>query len=318
MTTNGEPPNRQVTVSQESTPTATVSGSRLVAEWNIVGRGRLSAEDRSSIERLRHVCEAFEPLDLKLEVDEADHLDRPIHFLAVAGSELVGYAGMTAGDEAEVCGMVHPEWRRAGMGAQLLLAVLVAARDLERDSILLICEDAAPVAIEWMRRAGATLESAERRMVAHLAPAANPRVGSDDSIVVRTPTEADRRAVIALLHDGSTHHQPIDADDDPLEDQAGEVRLVATQGGSVIGTLRLIDGARRSMIYGLVIDPERRGQRLGTRVLALVLAQLRAEGVTEVGLEVDPDNTPAVRLYEGFGFETVTTYRYLRMASTVA
>jgi GNAT superfamily N-acetyltransferase len=288
-----------------------------VAEWNIVGKGRLSGEDRTNVEGLRHVCEAFEPLDLKLEVDEADHLDRPIHFLACGAGELVGYAAMSAGDEAEVCGMVHPEWRRGGMGAQLLLAVLVAARDLERDSILVICEDAAPAAIEWMQRAGATLESAERRMVAHLAPAANAMAGSDNSIEVRTPTEADRTMLTALLREGSTLDHPPD-DDDPLEEQAGEVRLVATHDGAVIGTLRLIDGARRSMIYGLVIDPQRRGQRLGTRVLAVVLGQLRADGVTEVGLEVDPDNTPAVRLYEAFGFETVTTYRYLRMPSTVA
>lgn len=289
-----------------------------MAEWNIVGKGRLSGEDRTNVEGLRHVCEAFEPLDLKLEVDEADHLDRPIHFLAFGAGELVGYAAMTAGDEAEVCGMVHPEWRRGSMGAQLLLAVLIAARDLERDSILVICEDAAPAAIEWMQRAGATLESAERRMVAHLAHAANAMAGSDNSIEVRTPTEADRTTLTALLREGLTLNHPTDADDDPLEEQAGEVRLVATQDGAVIGTLRLIDGARRSMIYGLVIDPQRRGQRLGTRVLAIVLGQLRADGVTEVGLEVDPDNTPAVRLYEGFGFETVTTYRYLRMPSTVA
>ena len=47
-------------------------------------------------------------------------------------------------------------------------------------------------------------------------------------------------------------------------------------------------------------------------MLAAVLDQLRAEGVAEVGLEVDPDNTPAMRLYERYGFTTVTTYRYMR------
>ena len=44
-----------------------------------------------------------------------------------------------------------------------------------------------------------------------------------------------------------------------------------------------------------------------------VMARLRADGVPEVGLEVNPENTPAVRLYERFGFETVTTYRYMRL-----
>ncbi len=72
------------------------------------------------------------------------------------------------------------------------------------------------------------------------------------------------------------------------------------------------------MIYGFVIDAERRGQRLGTRMLEAVLDLLRSRGVAEVGLEVDPENTPAVRLYTAFGFSRVTTYRYLRLASSLA
>ena len=70
------------------------------------------------------------------------------------------------------------------------------------------------------------------------------------------------------------------------------------------------------MIYGFVIDERRRGERIGTRMLATVLDQLRAERVAEVGLEVNPDNTPATRLYERYGFQTVTTYRYMRLAVT--
>jgi len=45
------------------------------------------------------------------------------------------------------------------------------------------------------------------------------------------------------------------------------------------------------------------------------LARLSAAGVTEVGLEVDPDNAPAVRVYQAFGFEAITTYRYMRLQS---
>ncbi len=82
----------------------------------------------------------------------------------------------------------------------------------------------------------------------------------------------------------------------------------------MVGTLRLIDASHRTMVYGFVIDERRRGQRLGSRMLEAVMAQLRAEGVGDVGLEVDPSNTPAIRLYERFGFETVTTYRYMRLS----
>jgi ribosomal protein S18 acetylase RimI-like enzyme len=278
-----------------------MSGFRSVTEWSVTGRPRLDGGDRSNVDHLRRACEAAEPLDLKVELDVADHLDRPVHFLAVAAGEVIGYAGLTPGDEAEACGMVHPSWRRRGVGTALLGEVRSAAKSFERESILVICEDAGPAALAWMRRLGATLESAERRMVARLTTQAGTPVTTDPPLEVRRASNADHDAVVAVL-------------DEDFSDDPDERRLVAAEGATVVGTLRLIESSHRTMIYGFVIDERRRGHRLGTRMLAAVIAQLRADGVGEVGLEVDPDNTPAIRLYERFGFETVTTYRYMRLS----
>jgi ribosomal protein S18 acetylase RimI-like enzyme len=279
-----------------------MSGCRAVTDWSIEGRAHLGAGDRANVDGLRRACEAAEPLDLKIELDEADHLDRPIHFLATAGTDVIGYAGITAGDEAEACGMVHPSWRRRGVGTALLGELLGAARSLTRESILVICEDAGAAALAWMRRLGAVDDSAERRMVARVADAA-VLAPPGAPLPVRQAVEADRDSIAALL-------------DEPYSDRSDDERLVGIEGDTVVGTLRLTESSRRTMIYGFVIDAQRRGQRLGTRMLATVMERLGARGVGEVGLEVDPANTPAVRLYERFGFETVTTYRYLRLAVT--
>ena len=188
-----------------------------------------------------------------------------------------------------------------GRDSALLAEVRGAATSLGRDSILVICEDAGPQALAWMRRLGATLESAERRMVVRLSTPAGRPVTSDPALEIRPATDADHDAVVAVLGE-------------EFSDHPHERRLVGVDGGDVVGTLRLTDASHRTMIYGFVIDERRRGQRLGTRMLAAVMAQLRAEGVGDVGLEVDPSNTPAIRLYERFGFETVTTYRYMRLS----
>jgi ribosomal protein S18 acetylase RimI-like enzyme len=271
--------------------------------WRVSGRGHLGGTDRTEVDRLRRACEAAEHLDLKVELDEADHLDRPIHFLAVAGDEVIGYAGLTAGDDAEACGMVHPSWRRRGIATALLAELRGAAASLRRESILVICEDAAPVGLAWMQRLGADLESAERRMVVPLSAAAASRPGTDSPVEVRPATETDHNTVVAIIGE-------------EFSDYPGERRFVGLDGGELVGTLRLTESSPRTMIYGLVIDEARRGTRLGTRMLEAVMTRLRAEGVPEVGLEVDPENTPAVRLYERFGFETVTTYRYMRLPVT--
>lgn len=272
-----------------------------MTDWTVRGRARLDAVDRTRIEGLRRACEAAEPLDLKIELDESEPLERPIHFLAVSGDEVIGYAGVTHGDEAETCGMVHPAWRRQGVGTTLLGAVRGAAASLGRRSILVICEDAGPTAIEWMQRLGATLDSAERRMILPLTGLSV--LAADAPLQIRPATDADRDTVVAIIGE-------------EFDDYPDERRLVGIDGGEVVGTLRLTGTAQRSMIYGFVIDESRRGQRLGTRMLAPVIDQLRAEGGVEVGLEVDPDNTPALRLYERYGFSPVTTYRYMCLAVT--
>ncbi|MGA8361193.1 MAG: GNAT family N-acetyltransferase [Candidatus Dormiibacterota bacterium] len=272
-----------------------------MAGWNITGKARLGGADRSNVDRLRRACEAAEPLDLKIELDESDHLDRPMHFLAGAGGEVIGYAGVTADDDAEACGMVLPAWRRRGVGTALLDELRGAARGLGRESILVICEEAGHPGLEWMRRIGATLESTERRMVLRVASPPGMLHAAATPLEMRPASDADHDAIVHVLGEDSS-------------DRPGERRLVGVEGGKVVGTLRLTETTPRTMIYGFVIEQRLRGRHLGTRLLAAVIEQLRNEGIGDVGLEVDPENTPAVRLYERFGFETVTTYRYMRLA----
>ena len=252
---------------------------------------------------------------MKIELDETGGPDQPLHQLAFAGDALVGYAGMTGDDQAEACGMVHPDWRRQGIGTSLLGEVGRVARSLDRDSLAWVCEDAGPVALAWMGRLGAVHAASERRMTLHLADAdgARPWAVEGGALELRRPTPGDRPARIGLLMERFT--ETAEEIEERLTSYTDAESLIALERGAVVGTLRLIPSSHRSMIYGFVIDRERRGQGLGSRMLAAVLERLRTEGAADVGLEVDPENTPAVRLYERFGFETVTTYRYMRLTT---
>jgi ribosomal protein S18 acetylase RimI-like enzyme len=282
-----------------------------MSDWTLAGRAQLSAGERRRIESLQHACEAAEPVDLKIELDEADGSGGLVHFLAEADGDVIGYAGITLDRDAEACGMVHPAWRRRGVATGLLDEVRGAARRLEREAILVICEDSAPIALAWMRRVGAMAVAAERRMTVSLSAAASTDPPAAVPIEVRVATDDDRAALLSLL--GNAFAETPDEVARRIDTGPDEETLVGIDATRVVGTLRITRTARRSMIYGFVVDKDLRGQRLGTGMLAAAFERLRAEGVTDLGLEVDPDNTPAVRLYEAFGFETVTTYRYMRL-----
>jgi mycothiol synthase len=55
-------------------------------------------------------------------------------------------------------------------------------------------------------------------------------------------------------------------------------------------------------VYVLGVTPAAQGLHLGSALLVAGLRHLREQGVTEVLLYVDDDNTVAMRLYEQFGF----------------
>ena len=50
-------------------------------------------------------------------------------------------------------------------------------------------------------------------------------------------------------------------------------------------------------------DPELRGHKLGTRILATIEAAAIADGFTELRLETGEHLTAAVSLYRSFGFQ---------------
>jgi ribosomal protein S18 acetylase RimI-like enzyme len=55
-------------------------------------------------------------------------------------------------------------------------------------------------------------------------------------------------------------------------------------------------------VYALAVHPLARGQRVGQQLLGRMIDILRQEGGRRIFLEVAVDNSPAIKLYERFGF----------------
>jgi mycothiol synthase len=279
--------------------------------------GGLTPSQLDQVDWLRRLCETAGGTDLKLTPRETDGGPVAAQFLAEVDGGVVGYCGVDIGLDAEVCGMVHPEHRRQGIGTTLLRQALRATRTLGRESALVICEEAEPLAIEWLARLGGVIHSSEQRMVLHLGdePAVEATAGT--TIQLRRSRPADREALVRLLTDGFPQmtleltEQMVARHQVPDQES-----LLAWEGDTVVGTMRLIHAGERWMIYGVVVESARRGRGIGGAAMRVALQILRSRGADEVSLEVEPDNVPAVRLYQQLGFRTSTTYRYVRVPAT--
>ena len=82
--------------------------------------------------------------------------------------------------------------------------------------------------------------------------------------------------------------------------------LVAEYGGRIIGyVMGYLRPDLEGHIMNIAVDPEYRGNGIGTALLTEVIERLINEGARYIGLEVRVSNEKAIRLYESFGFKKI-------------
>jgi ribosomal protein S18 acetylase RimI-like enzyme len=92
----------------------------------------------------------------------------------------------------------------------------------------------------------------------------------------------------------------VDAFDDDLD--ASRVALVD---GEPAGICKLALRGERAWIAGVGVCAPHRGSGIGRALMEAAIEEARTHGAGELWLEVLVQNTPAIRLYEGLGFEHV-------------
>lgn len=88
-----------------------------------------------------------------------------------------------------------------------------------------------------------------------------------------------------------------------------------TDAGDVVGEVWVALQSERAFLYDIMVDPQRRGQGLGTQMLQAAAAVARDHGRTILALNVFGNNDGARRLYERVGFLTTETIRSVVLAS---
>ena len=81
--------------------------------------------------------------------------------------------------------------------------------------------------------------------------------------------------------------------------------LVWEGDGSVLGYVGSQSVPPEADVMNLAVEPSARGQGIATKLLTALCRLLHRDGIEALLLEVRASNFPAIKLYEGLGFETV-------------
>ncbi|MBC9726468.1 GNAT family N-acetyltransferase [Streptomyces sp. TRM68367] len=136
-------------------------------------------------------------------------------------------------------------------------------------------------------------------------------------LTMRAATADDVPAIVALLADDPLGAQRESPDDlapylaalERLSDDPNQHLVVAVREGRVVGTLQLTiipglsrRGATRSIIEGVRIHADERGNGLGRQLIEWAILESRSQGCQLVQLTSDATRTDAHRFYERLGF----------------
>jgi GNAT superfamily N-acetyltransferase len=139
-------------------------------------------------------------------------------------------------------------------------------------------------------------------------------------LIFRRATEADVPAIIRLLADDvlGSSRETLGAESLPqylnafraIDADANQFLLVVDDGTAIVGTLQLTfiaglahRGLKRGLVEAVRVARNRRGEKIGEKMIAWAIEKCRRESCGIVQLTTDKTRTDAHRFYDRLGFE---------------
>jgi ribosomal protein S18 acetylase RimI-like enzyme len=129
----------------------------------------------------------------------------------------------------------------------------------------------------------------------------------EQAIRIRPAEDGDRRplaelfAAVAEERDGIATEPPVDIDKRAAS-WLLEGTLVAVDGDEIVGSIHVDAGWHGVGEIGMTVARDRRGQGVGSALMAAAVEWSRERGLHKLSLSVFPHNDAAIALYRKFGF----------------
>jgi ribosomal protein S18 acetylase RimI-like enzyme len=273
----------------------------------------LKEEQLVEIKALQEFCEKEEGFQLKLNFKMLENRteNRKEDFFHYEDGKLVGFLGSYCfGNKVELCGMVHPDYRRKGIFSRLLEMGLEEARKRDTRAILLNAPTESQSAKEFLKTIPCTFSIAEYQMKWQ-----KTELSEDPAVTLRPSfSNEDLEAEIQLeVLCFGFNEKEARAFNQTLRENKTDQNLIIEAEGKTAGKMRVSDSNSEAWIYGFAVFPELQGKGIGRKALTKVVKMEDQKGLP-IFLEVEAKNAHALRLYESCGFRSFHSqdyYQYL-------
>lgn len=268
------------------------------------------------VRELAGLCAKADSLELKLNWSMLEHRPRGTanDFLWYERGKLVGFLALYhfVPKEAEVGGMVHPDYRQKGIFSALTNAALQSARKQNIPSLLFVCPRQSPSAKAFVesRRAVYSISEYGMKLVEHVEQK------EPGSIRLKRGVKSQRDLMIKLdsLGFDSTEEESETLVDMTLDNPPQDTPYIAyNEEGKAVGRINshIRDGNAHFFCFSVV--PEHRRKGYGRQILLSAIGLAKKQGLRSMTLEVACNNSEALTLYHRCGFRETYISDYYRL-----
>lgn len=301
---------------------------KMILNQTICLKEYISEKEYEEIKELEKICILEDKVNLKLEMEFKLNLHKNYkiglgninEFLYYINGKLVAYIGISSfgGNQGELNGMTHPEWRRKGLFRKLFKFAIDECKKRKVNEILLLSDEKSDSGNEFIKAMGGIYDFSEYRMklIDRLS------LTSISSINLRKAESFDKKEIerqnsIFFYNEEEIESLPvIDVKENENsineENTLDETTYMVELEKEVIGKIAIEYNDNSAFICGFGILPAYRGKGYGKETLKETLKLITEKNITEVELDVEGKNDKVLNLYKAFGFQKVAKMNYYR------
>jgi len=276
----------------------------------------ISEVTHADLQGLIEAGNSYDGIEFPFTINELpSSLDElPTTLLYSANHMILGLLCIYDWSGIELYGLVHPTYRRSGIGHALLATAKEAAQQREFKHLLLGCYGSISAGTAFAGAQGATFEHADYHMELDVNRIQRPAIKHTElTLRLVEPAEIKHVASIAAQAFGEPEEEMCAWLTRDVLKPDRRIFFIELQ-RNPIGTIRIVEGARGQAditLFSLLQPYRRRGY--GMQILLSSVDMLLSERCSHIALDVTTSNSHALALYQACGFQEIRRDSYYKL-----